>query len=96
MTNKNNKSNGSNAAIDTLKTAANEKLDAAKNKFDHVIVIGMKNDTSAIDLSSTINQYPFLHWMLNKTVFELNVLEKQNAAVAEVENTVGETLNGTE
>lgn len=72
MTAKNNKN---------MKALANERLNAAKNKFDHVIVIGMNNDTSAIDLSSTVNQYPFLHWMLNKTIFELNILEKQNTNV---------------
>lgn len=53
-------------------------LDEAKNKDLHsVLVIGMKPD-GKLDISTDRPHFPFLHWLLNRTIFELNILENNN------------------
>jgi riboflavin synthase len=55
---------------------ANEVLNKNKNKFEHVIVIGLEGDK--LNISSTVATYPFMHWTLNKAIFELMLHERQS------------------
>jgi len=50
-------------------------LESSKGKFESLIVIGQTNDGKIWVDASEMN-YPYIHWMLNKTIFEMNVHEK--------------------
>jgi hypothetical protein len=63
----------------------NEILNNAKNKFEHVIVIGTSGDN--LHISSTIATYPFMHWTLNKATLELLLHEKQAVKTQTIEET---------
>lgn len=67
---------------------ANEVLNKAKSKFEHVIVIGLEGDK--LNISSTVATYPFMHWTLNKAIFELMLHERQNTQEAQAEEAATE------
>lgn len=60
-----------------LKEKTNEILESSKNKFDAVVVIGVVEGKDGIDINTTIPQYPWLHHILQKTVLELLLHEKE-------------------
>ena len=64
--------------VDTL-------LDECKGTMESAIVCGFDKDGNTVIKSSMAN-VPFMHWMLNRSVFELGLFEKQNT-VAENEKT---------
>jgi len=64
--------------VDTL-------LDECKGTMESAIVCGFDKDGNTVIKSSMAN-VPFMHWMLNRSVFELGLFEKQNT-VAEDEKT---------
>lgn len=52
-------------------------LGEAQGKFQNVVVIGITQD-STIDISTTNPQYPVLHWLLNKALFNISIHEMNN------------------
>lgn len=73
---------------------ANEILNKSKNQFEHVIVIGIDGDK--LNISSTVATYPFMHWTLNKAIFELMLHERQNVQEKEAEKVVEAVAEATE
>lgn len=65
-----------NTPVD-FKAQANKILDDSKNKFDAVVVIGVVNNKENIDVNTNVPQYAWLHHVLQKTVFELLLHEKE-------------------
>ena len=43
------------------------------------VVAGM-DETGNVIVRSSMSNLPFMHWMLNRSVFELGLFEKQNIA----------------
>lgn len=64
--------------VDTL-------LEECKGTMESAIVCGFDADGNTV-IKSSIANVPFMHWMLNRSVFELGLFEKQNT-VAEDEKT---------
>jgi len=55
-----------------------ELLDSLKGKFDNCIVTGF-NKEGHLFMSSSVSNIPFMHWTLNRSIFELGLFEKQAA-----------------
>ena len=55
---------------------ANGVLESVKNKFDIVVVVGLKD--GVIDVATSAPQYPTVQWMLKRAEFELLIAEKAN------------------
>lgn len=56
---------------------ADQALEAAKGKFQNVMVLGIDNKNN-IDISSNNTSYVVLQWLLNRAIFELLIHEKAN------------------
>ena len=60
-----------------------EKVDAlleeCKGTMQSAVVTGFDEDGNVI-IKSSVSNLPFMHWMLNRSVFELGLFEKQNMA----------------
>jgi len=59
--------------VDTVKILE----DATKKNFSSVLVVGIYPD-GKLDISTDRPNFPFLHYLLNRTQFELNILENNN------------------
>lgn len=74
---RNNNNTNNNVSVDNNDIKVNpvdNVLEESKNTFQNVVVIGvLPNGT--IDVRTTVAEYPFVHWMLNKAVFQLNIHE---------------------
>lgn len=56
-------------------------LTESKDKgFDAVTVIGLTKE-GGLDIKSSLNNVALMHWMLNKSIFQVNLFE--NSAPAE-------------
>jgi|TARA_R110000796_G_scaffold147085_2_gene263903 hypothetical protein len=55
-----------------------ELLDSLKGKFENCIVTGF-NKEGHLFMSSSVSNIPFMHWTLNRSIFELGLFEKQAA-----------------
>lgn len=53
-----------------------ELLDSLKGKFESCIVTGF-NKEGHLFMSSSVSNIPFMHWTLNRSIFELGLFEKQ-------------------
>ena len=62
-----------------MTNTTNEVLDSAKDKFDHVVVVGIKD--GIIDVAPSIATYQFCQWLLDRAKFELLLSEKQQLVV---------------
>ena len=49
--------------------------DASKNNLSAVMIIGMTQD-GGININSSLNNTAMMHWMLNKSIFDINVFER--------------------
>jgi hypothetical protein len=58
---------------------ADSLLDECKGTMQSCIVAGMDKKGNVI-VRSSMSNLPFMHWMLNRSVFELGLFEKQNIA----------------
>jgi hypothetical protein len=47
--------------------------------MQNCVVAGM-DETGNVIVRSSMSNLPFMHWMLNRSVFELGLFEKQNIA----------------
>ena len=56
--------------------STDELLDSLKGKFDSCIVTGFNKD-GHLFMSSSVSNIPFMHWTLNRSIFELGLFEKQ-------------------
>lgn len=52
----------------------NETIEAAKNKFDEIVIVGIKN--GVVDVVPSIATYQFCQWLLDRAKFELLISEK--------------------
>ena len=50
-------------------------LENMKGKYESVIVTGFNSD-GHLFMSSSVTNIPFMHWTLNKSIFELGLFEK--------------------
>jgi len=79
---------------------AGKLMEAVNKDFDHVMILGMKEDGS-MEVSSTIDNTIPMHYILNRAVFELNIFEMQNKkrldeAKAQINETEAETEGAAE
>jgi hypothetical protein len=58
--------------VDTL-------LKECMGTMQNCVVAGM-DETGNVIVRSSMSNLPFMHWMLNRSVFELGLFEKQNIA----------------
>jgi len=56
--------------VDTL-------LDDCKGKLNAALVAGFDENGNAF-ISSSVKNVPYMHWILNRAIFELGLFEKQN------------------
>lgn len=49
--------------------------DAKNSDLTAVMIIGMTD--SGININSSVNNTAVMHWMLNKSIFDINVFERQ-------------------
>lgn len=52
-------------------------LESLKGKYQNCIVTGF-DENGAIYLASSVSNLPFMHWTLNRSIFELGLVEKQS------------------
>jgi hypothetical protein len=64
------------ASVNQEAMSTDELLDSLKGKFDSCIVTGFNKD-GHLFMSSSISNIPFMHWTLNRSIFELGLFEKQ-------------------
>ena len=50
--------------------------DAQQEGLSAVMIIGM-TESGGINISSSVNNTAVMHWMLNKSIFDINVFERQ-------------------
>jgi hypothetical protein len=60
-------------------SAVDKLLDECKGTMSNCVVAGMDEKGNVI-VRSSMSNLPFMHWMLNRSVFELGLFEKQNVA----------------
>ena len=58
--------------------------EAQKYDLEGVMILGLTN-TGAVTINSSMNNVALMHWMLNKSVFDLNVFERTPKEEAEEE-----------
>ena len=65
--------------------AVQKCIDSAKDKdFEAIMIVGLdKNGTLMIE--SSVNNVALMHWMLNKSIFDINVFESNNKGKKEEE-----------
>lgn len=57
--------------------AVDEVLESMKGGLESGIVIGISPEGHTV-IKSSVTNVPFMHWMLNRSIFELGLFEKQN------------------
>jgi len=62
-----------------------EILNGLKGTLQSCLVVGFDNDGNYI-MSSSLNNIPMMHWLLNKSVFEMSLFEKKNEATENAKN----------
>jgi hypothetical protein len=68
-----------------------ELLEECKGTMESAVVCGFDADGNTV-IKSSMSNLPFMHWMLNRSVFELGLFEKQNVAT-ENEKTPGSDVD---
>ena len=59
-----------------MNEAVEKAFEDAKNAdLTAVMIIGMTE--SGININSSVNNTAVMHWMLNKSIFDINVFERQ-------------------
>ena len=59
-----------------MNEAVEKAFEDAKNAdLTAVMIIGMTD--SGININSSVNNTAVMHWMLNKSIFDINVFERQ-------------------
>lgn len=58
--------------------AADEILEAMKGSLQNCFVVGFDNDGRFV-MNSSVQNVPWMHWMLNKSVFEIGIFERGNS-----------------
>tara|TARA_R110001632_G_scaffold9207_9_gene35574 strand:- start:1038 stop:1307 length:270 start_codon:yes stop_codon:yes gene_type:complete len=61
------------------KMNADVLLEECKGTMQNCIIAGV-DETGNVIVRSSVPNLPFMHWMLNRSVFELGLFEKQNVA----------------
>ena len=58
--------------MEEVKSALKE---AQKQKLQSVLVCGF-DDNGQVYMNSSINSLPYMHWLLNRSLFEVSLFEK--------------------
>jgi tryptophanyl-tRNA synthetase len=58
--------------MEEVKSALKE---AQKQKLQSVLVCGF-DDNGQVYMNSSINSIPYMHWLLNRSLFEVSLFEK--------------------
>jgi len=58
--------------------SVDELLDSLKGKYESCVVTGFNKD-GHLFMSSSVSNIPFMHWTLNRSIFELGLFEKQSS-----------------
>lgn len=53
-------------------------LEECKGKMSAALVAGFDEDGNAF-ISSSVKNVPYMHWILNRAIFELGLFEKQDS-----------------
>ena len=54
-----------------------ELLESLKGKYDQLLITGFDKEGN-LCINSSFGSLPFMHWALNRTIFELGLYEKQS------------------
>ena len=54
--------------------------EAQKQKLQSVLVCGF-DDNGQVYMNSSINSIPYMHWLLNRSLFEVSLFEKNRPEV---------------
>jgi len=77
-----------NNAEDTAPTKSVEDLlDSMKGQLENCIITGFNAEGNLV-MSSSIPNVPYMHWTLNRSLFELNLFEKQSSSQQETPESV--------
>lgn len=57
---------------------ADDILAESKGEFQNLIIAGI-NAAGDMQLKTSVQNVPFMHYLLSKATFELNLFEKQNS-----------------
>lgn len=68
--------------------------DAPTEKFTEILVIGIDEDNVPY-IHASIPTFAFVHWMLNRTLFEANMLENQQTTKMKQQRAMEEALAST-
>lgn len=61
-----------------MNEAVQKSIDAIKDKdLDAIMMVGLSKDGSMV-IESSVNNVALMHWMLNKSIFDINVFERNN------------------
>mgnify|MGYP003110899735 FL=1 len=66
-----------------------ELLENMKGKYESVLVTGFNSD-GHLFMASSVTNIPFMHWTLNKSIFELGLFEKNAQEAKEQANAENE------
>lgn len=64
--------------------SVDELLESLKGRYDACVVTGF-DSSGHLFMSSSVSNIPFMHWTLNRSIFELGLFEKQNTNLANEE-----------
>lgn len=53
---------------------ADEVLEKSKGIFETVVIVGVRKD-GEIDINTNNPQFPIIHYILNRSLFKLNIFE---------------------
>lgn len=68
-----------------MSEAIDKILDEAKEaELEHVMLIGLTKN-GGLNIQSSLNNVALMHWMLNKSIFDINVFERQPPAEEKAE-----------
>lgn len=62
-----------------MSEAVDKLLEECKGTMQSAVVAGF-DEAGNVVIKSSVANLPFMHWMLNRSVFELGLFEKQNIA----------------
>ena len=65
-----------------------ELLDSMKGKYESALITGWNSEGNIV-ITSSMRNFPLMHWTLNKSIFELGLFEKnaqEQAMKAKAEN----------
>lgn len=60
------------------KNEADKTITNALGKYDNVLILGIDKENKLLNIQSSLPNFPYMHWLLNRAVFEISLFENQN------------------